>query len=141
MLKTSRFRGQIRDGSGIYRPMPSQYLVPYRSRWADDSRAMTNKGLRGLRAMGRRPAITRLTTLLAVLLLAAPFAAEAQPAGPEVRTVGVLTPHREDPAYPVFFETLRQLGYHEDRSLRLLVRSAEWKHDRLPALAAELVEA
>jgi putative ABC transport system substrate-binding protein len=91
--------------------------------------------------MGRRPAITRFTTILAVLLLAAPFAAEAQPAGPEVRTVGVLTPHRDDPAYPVFFETLRQLGYHEDRNLRLLVRSAERKHDRLPALAAELVEA
>jgi ABC-type uncharacterized transport system substrate-binding protein len=112
-----------------------------RARWADNSRAVTNKGLRGLRAMGRGPAITRFTTILAVLLLAAPFAAETQPAGPEIRTVGVLTPHREDPAYPVFFETLRQLGYHEDRNLRLLVRSAEYKYDRLPALAAELVEA
>ena len=90
--------------------------------------------------MGHGPAIARFTLILAVLLLGAPLAAEAQPAGPGVRTVGVLTPHREDPAYPVFFETLRQLGYH-DRNLRLLVRSAEWKHDRLPALATELVEA
>ena len=91
--------------------------------------------------MGQGPAITRFTIILVALLLAAPLAAEAQPAGPGVRTVGVLTPHWEDPAYPVFFETLRQLGYHEGRNLRLLLRSAEWKHDRLPALAAELVAA
>jgi putative ABC transport system substrate-binding protein len=58
-----------------------------------------------------------------------------------VQTVAVLTPHREDPGYPVFFETLRQLGYEEGRNLRLLVRSADWKYDQLPALAAELVEA
>jgi len=85
--------------------------------------------------------MTRFTTILAVLLLAATLGVEAQPPGPGVRTVGVLTPHRDDPGYPVFFETLRQLGYHEDRNLRLLVRSAERKLDRLPALAAELVEA
>ena len=84
--------------------------------------------------------ITRFTTLLTVLLLALSSVAEAQSA-PGVHTVGVLTPHREDAAYPVFFETLRQLGYHEGRNLRLLVRSAEWRHDRLPALAAELVQA
>ena len=88
-----------------------------------------------------RPAVTTFTTVITALLLAAPLAAEAQPASPGVHTVGVLTPHREDAAYPVFFETLRQLGYQEDRNLRLLVRSAEWKHDRLPGLAAELVKA
>jgi putative ABC transport system substrate-binding protein len=58
-----------------------------------------------------------------------------------MHTVGILTPHRDDRAYPVLFETLRQLGYHEDRNLRLLVRSAERQHDRLPALATELVQA
>lgn len=57
----------------------------------------------------RRPAIIRFTSILVVWLLAAPLAAAAQPAGPGVRTVGVLAPHWEDPAYPVFFETLRQL--------------------------------
>jgi putative ABC transport system substrate-binding protein len=88
-----------------------------------------------------RSAIIRFTTVLPLLLLAAPLAAKAQPAAPGVHTVGVLTPHREDRAYPVLFETLRQLGYHEDRNLRLLVRSADWKHDRLPALATELVQA
>jgi putative ABC transport system substrate-binding protein len=88
-----------------------------------------------------KSAITALTTVLTAVLLAAPLATEAQPSAPGVHTVGVLTPHREDAAYPVFFETLRQLGYQEDRNLRLLVRSAEWKHDRLPGLAAELVQA
>ncbi len=78
---------------------------------------------------------------LAVFLLAGPLVAKAQPAAQAVHTVGVLTPHREDRAYPTFFETLRQLGYHEDRNLRVLVRSAEWKHDRLAALATELVQA
>jgi putative ABC transport system substrate-binding protein len=55
--------------------------------------------------------------------------------------VGILTPHWDDPAYPVLLETLHQLGYHEGRNLRLLLRSADWKHDRLPALAAGLVDA
>jgi len=81
--------------------------------------------------------ILGLSALLAVVLLAT----GAQPAAPRVQTVAVLTPHREDPAYQVFFETLRQLGYEEGRNLRLLVRSADWKYDQLPALAAELVEA
>src|SRR5262249_12931610 len=75
--------------------------------------------------------------ILAVLLLAGPVRAPAS----GVRTIGVLTPHRDDPAYPVLFETLRQLGYDEGRNVRLLVRSAEWKYDRLPALATELVDA
>ncbi|MGH9895753.1 MAG: ABC transporter substrate binding protein, partial [bacterium] len=88
-----------------------------------------------------RPVITRFTTVLAFLLLLAPVAAAAQPAAEVVHSVGILTPHREDRAYPIFLETLRALGYHEDRNLRLLVRSAEWKHDRLPALARELVQA
>src|SRR2546425_1062581 len=84
--------------------------------------------------------LATFTTVIAVLLLAAPLTAEAQPTS-GAHTVGVLTPHRTDPAYPVFFETLRQLGYDENRNLRLLVKSAEWKHERLPALAAELVAA
>jgi putative ABC transport system substrate-binding protein len=88
-----------------------------------------------------RSAITRFIPRLAVLLLAVPLAATAQPAAPGMHTVGILTPHRDDRAYPVLFETLRQLGYHEDRNLRLLVRSAERQHDRLPALATELVQA
>lgn len=108
----------------------------YRERSAGES-GVTSK----MRTMEHRAALTMVISILAVLLLSAPLVAHAQSAAPAVRTVGVLTPHRDDPAYPVFFETLRQLGYHEDKNLRLLVRSAERKLERLPALAAELVEA
>jgi putative ABC transport system substrate-binding protein len=58
-----------------------------------------------------------------------------------MHTIGVLSPHLDDPAWPVFFETLRQMGYQDGKNLRLVVRSAEWKFDRLPALAKDLVEA
>ena len=54
--------------------------------------------------------ITRRRFLAAgCALFAAPRPGRAQPAGRAVHTVGVLTPHWEDPAYPVFFDTLRQL--------------------------------
>jgi len=82
----------------------------------------------------------RLLLTLGGGALVAPLVSFAQQ-GAKLHTVGVLTPHRLDPAYPVFFEALRQLGYQEDRNLRLLVKSAEMKHDRLAALAKELVEA
>ncbi len=88
-----------------------------------------------------RPFPRRWLLRVAGALLAAPLAAGAQPPAQRVHTVGVLTPHREDPAYPVLFEALRQLGYDEGRNLRLPERSAEMKHERLPALAAELVSA
>jgi putative ABC transport system substrate-binding protein len=88
-----------------------------------------------------RSRIIRLTTVLVVLLLAVTLAVEAQQAGQAVHTVGVLTPHSRHPEYPAFLETLRRLGYDQDRNLRLLFRSAEDKPERLPALAAELVEA
>jgi putative ABC transport system substrate-binding protein len=42
-------------------------------------------------------------------------------------------------AYPTFLETLRRLGYQEGANLRVVVRSADGKLDRLPALAAEIV--
>jgi putative ABC transport system substrate-binding protein len=46
-----------------------------------------------------------------------------------------------DPSYPAFVETLQSLGYHQDRNLRILLRSADGNLDRLPTLAAELVAA
>jgi len=74
--------------------------------------------------------------ILALLLLALPLGAMAQ-----VRhTVGVLTPHRDDPNWPVFFDTLKRLGYREGQNLTLIFDSAERKQERLPALAAELVK-
>jgi putative tryptophan/tyrosine transport system substrate-binding protein len=82
-----------------------------------------------------------LTALAGVL--AAPLAVEGQQARPAIHTVGVLAPHDHyrDREYSAFIETLRSLGYYQDRNLRLLLRSAEGKSDRLPALAKELVDA
>ncbi len=81
--------------------------------------------------------------VLAALLLAVPLASEAQRKEQAVHTVGVLMPQRVEhtPSYPVFLESLRKLGYQEGRNLRILLKSADGKPERLPALAAEIVQA
>lgn len=76
----------------------------------------------------------RRLVFIAWLLVPAAAAAQA------LHTVGVITPHRDDPNWHVFFETLQQLGYREGSNLRLLFSSADNKHERLPALAAQLVK-
>ena len=73
-------------------------------------------------------------------LLAAPLAAEAQPAG-KVWRIGYLgygypTEPRD---LKVFRQGLRDLGYVEGKNLVIESRSAESSYERLPALAAELV--
>jgi putative ABC transport system substrate-binding protein len=88
-----------------------------------------------------RTTVIEVTIVVAVLLLAAPLAVEAQQAGQAIPTVGVLAPSSPQVGYTAFVDTLRQLGYDPDRNLRLLFRSAEGKLARLPALATELVEA
>jgi putative tryptophan/tyrosine transport system substrate-binding protein len=72
------------------------------------------------------------------LVLAWPFAARAQQTA-RVPAVGVLAPHLLDPAFPGLVEQLRDLGYEDGRTVRLLIRSAETKLEQLPHLAAELV--
>jgi len=73
-------------------------------------------------------------------LLAAPFAAEAQPAA-KVPRLGFLAlnsganPHLGE----AFRQGLRDLGYVEGRNVLIEYRDAEAKFERLPALAAELV--
>jgi ABC-type uncharacterized transport system substrate-binding protein len=73
-------------------------------------------------------------------LLAAPLAAEAQPAA-RVPRIGFLTinsganPHLRE----AFLQGLRDLGYVEGRNVVMEYRSAEGKLERLPTLAAELV--
>ncbi len=74
-------------------------------------------------------------------LLAAPLAAEAQPAK-TVPRIGFLM---ADPisarahTLEAFREGLRELGYNEGQNIALEVRSAEGKRDRLATLASELV--
>ena len=81
----------------------------------------------------------RVVTLgTAAGLLAASRAADAQPAGKRP-LVGVLLPHRLDRDFPAFVGRLRELGYEDGRNLRLEIRDAGTRLDRLPALAAELV--
>ena len=72
-------------------------------------------------------------------LLAAPLAAEAQPAK-KVWRIGCLwgpTLVRAD--MEAFREGLRKLGYVEGRDVAIELRFAEGRVDRLPGLAAELV--
>ncbi len=76
-------------------------------------------------------------------LLAAPLAAEAQPAG-RVARIGYLGQNSPfAPAMPsnlrAFREGLRDLGYVEAQNLMIEYRWAEGRPERLPSLAAELM--
>jgi putative ABC transport system substrate-binding protein len=86
--------------------------------------------------MRRRDFITLLGSVAAW-----PLAARAQGAD-DLPRVAVLSP---DPApsdrLPVFLGRLRELGDVDGRNIRLDIRFAGSRYDRLPALAAELVEA
>jgi len=74
-------------------------------------------------------------------LLAAPLAAEAQPAGKIARIGYLATNLRGSPqaSHEAFVEELRGLGYVESRNVVIEYRDAEGKDERLAALAAELV--
>jgi putative ABC transport system substrate-binding protein len=87
--------------------------------------------------MDRRAFIGTLTAGL----LAAPLAAEAQPAGKGPR-IGILWAY--SPSVVLLFadafrQGLRGLGYVEGQNIALEERWAEGRFDRLPSLAAELV--
>jgi putative tryptophan/tyrosine transport system substrate-binding protein len=75
-------------------------------------------------------------------LLAAPPITTAQPQG-KLPLVGVLEPGRQQApsgCLPAFQQSLRDLGYVEGHTIRLAYRYGEGHADRLPALAAELVQ-
>jgi putative tryptophan/tyrosine transport system substrate-binding protein len=80
--------------------------------------------------------------LLVLSLLAAPLAAEAQPAG-MVPRIGVLVP--AEPASPTepniaaFRRALRDLGYAEGQTIAVEYRHAHGRTENYPLLAAELV--
>jgi len=79
------------------------------------------------------------------LLLGVPCAliGARAPAQPAPKVIGVLSPYAGADAQAtltLFRQALRDLGYIEGRGYTLVERFAEGRHDRLPALAAELVK-
>jgi putative tryptophan/tyrosine transport system substrate-binding protein len=79
-----------------------------------------------------------LLTLLAGVL-AAPFAADAQPAG-KVPRIGVVAPAGlHDPDVEGFRQGLRELGYVEGQNLLVEYRAAEGKPERFPDLFGEIL--
>src|SRR5438874_1880952 len=80
---------------------------------------------------------------LTLSLLAAPLAADAQPSA-KVARIGYLSMAGGAPGGAPLAETFRQglqdLGYVEGKTIAITYRSAEGKPERLPALAAELVQ-
>jgi len=83
-----------------------------------------------------------LAVVLAVSLVLAPLAAEAQQA-PKVDRVGFLAAGGGAGAYPhlvqAFQQGLAELGWLEGQNIVIEYRVAEGRFDRLPDLAAELV--
>ena len=78
---------------------------------------------------------------LALGLLAAPLASDAQQTGKVYRIGFILTAAREEVVHlaKALDEGLRELGYVEGQNIVFERRFAEGKQERLPALAAELV--
>ena len=93
---------------------------------------------------GRRAAagaVTTLSLVVALSILAAPLAADAQPTG-KVYRIGLLlsgSAATPAPAVEAFREGLRELGWVEGQNIVIDYRFAESRFDRLPDLAAELV--
>jgi putative tryptophan/tyrosine transport system substrate-binding protein len=78
---------------------------------------------------------------LTLSLLAAPLPANAQPPA-KVARIGYLSNvgGADSPLAEAFRQGLRELGYVEGHNIAMAFRTAEGHGDRLPALAAELVQ-
>jgi putative ABC transport system substrate-binding protein len=79
----------------------------------------------------------RLASVLAVLLVVVPSAADAQPTAPH--RIGVLAQDLQPGLLETFRDELQRLGYVEGRNITVEVRDAAGRSDRLPALVAELL--
>ncbi len=79
----------------------------------------------------------RVAAALALALLAAPLAAEAQQAG-KVYRIGVLA-LADSPGWEAFRQALRQLGYVEGSNTAIEWRWSKGRLERFPDFAAELV--
>src|SRR5712691_2802928 len=86
-----------------------------------------------------------IMAILILVLIMASSPSEAQPRG-HIPVVGILRPGGpsldSDPksSSNAFRQGLRELGYVEGQTILLEYRYAEWQWDRLPSLAAELVQ-
>jgi putative tryptophan/tyrosine transport system substrate-binding protein len=88
----------------------------------------------------RRPLLALM--ILALALLVAPLAAQAQPAGTGPR-IGVLWPGAcplRPPRMEAFRQGLSESGYIEGQNITVELRCAEEAAERLPQLAAQLVD-
>jgi putative ABC transport system substrate-binding protein len=90
-----------------------------------------------------RSTMTRLITIVVLLLLTTPLAVEAQQQPGVVRRIGVLMyQSRADefvPLFAAFRQGLREAGYVEGQNIAIEWQDARGSHARLPALAADLV--
>jgi ABC-type uncharacterized transport system substrate-binding protein len=86
-----------------------------------------------------------IMAILILLLIVASSPSDAQPRG-HIPVVGVLSPSASevlsDPKRGLyaFVQGLHELGYVEGQTIRLEYRFADYHWDRLPSLAAELVQ-
>src|SRR5262245_6594517 len=82
-----------------------------------------------------------LLITLALGLLVAPRAADAQPPGkiPRVGILTAVTAPAVEPLHVLLRQGLRERGYVEGQHIVLESRSVEGHYERLPALAAEMV--
>ena len=77
-------------------------------------------------------------TLLGGAVVGWPLAASAQ-TQPKIPRVGVVQAATPGPGLEAFRQGLRELGYVEEQTIMLELRSAEGRLERLPELVAELV--
>ena len=82
-----------------------------------------------------------LLVALTLAILVVPLASQAQPPA-KVARIGDLSAvgGAESPPAEAFRQGLRELGYVEGHNIVIEFRTAEGENDRLPALAAELVQ-
>src|SRR5215475_5330114 len=79
--------------------------------------------------------------VIAVAVLAAPHLAHTQQPAKKIPRIGILSPSARDPALDEFRQGLRELGWVEGKNIAFEHRWADGNEERLPALAAQLVEA